>query len=324
MSGGMVLVDVSGKASTVMTTKGDIIDFDTERQRLAIGSANQILQVKSSLPSWETVPLADTVLTTAGDILYENATPELARLAAGSQYNTLQMGASLPTWSASSTSILTTTGDLLAASAANTLTRIGAGASGEVLTGNGAGVLPSFQAAGGSGGGNYELVGTTNTLDTSTYTYDSYHLTFSSIDMTNVTGLQVYASVPMDINSIGFRVNGLTADYLYNGNVVYNAGTNAYFGSNSADGFFLGHWRIGNYSEAFSLWIQCDESGESDMLEFSGMGTGVGSANDRTGCAWAGGRQNTDTTQAVTSVSCIEDGIDILAGGRLTVYKVTR
>ena len=63
-------------ASSVMTTKGDMVDFDTARQRLGIGSANQILQVKSSLPSWETVPLADTVLTTAGDILYENATPE--------------------------------------------------------------------------------------------------------------------------------------------------------------------------------------------------------------------------------------------------------
>ena len=45
MSGGMVLVDVSGKASTVMSVKGDMIDFDTERQRLPIGSENTILQV---------------------------------------------------------------------------------------------------------------------------------------------------------------------------------------------------------------------------------------------------------------------------------------
>jgi len=66
-------------ASTVMTTKGDLIDFDAVRQRLGIGSESQILQVKSNLPSWQTVPLADTVLTTQGDVLYQSAVG-LARL----------------------------------------------------------------------------------------------------------------------------------------------------------------------------------------------------------------------------------------------------
>ena len=66
-------------ATSVMTTKGDMVDFDSARQRLGIGSANQILQAKSNLPSWETVPLADTVLTTQGDVLYQNASG-LARL----------------------------------------------------------------------------------------------------------------------------------------------------------------------------------------------------------------------------------------------------
>ena len=145
-------------ASVVMTTKGDMVDYNTARQRLAIGSANQILQVKSNLPSWETVDLADTVLTTAGDILYENATPELARLASGTQYNTLQMGASLPAWSASATSVLTTTGDILYASGANTLARLAGGTSGDVLTANGAGVAPSYQTAG--GGATVEVVET--------------------------------------------------------------------------------------------------------------------------------------------------------------------
>ena len=85
-------------AEAVMTTKGDMVDFDTQRQRLGIGSANQILQVKSSLPSWETVDLADTVLTTAGDILYENNTPELARLPKGSDTQVLTLASGLPTW----------------------------------------------------------------------------------------------------------------------------------------------------------------------------------------------------------------------------------
>jgi len=42
-------------ATSVMTTKGDMVDYNTARQRFSIGSANQILQVKSNLPSWETV-----------------------------------------------------------------------------------------------------------------------------------------------------------------------------------------------------------------------------------------------------------------------------
>jgi hypothetical protein len=130
-----------------MTTKGDMVDYDTARQRLAIGSANQILQVKSSLPSWETVDLADTVLTTAGDVLFENATPELARLGAGTQYNNLQMGASLPAWSASSTSIMTGTGDTLYSSGANTLARLAIGSTDDVLTV--AGGVPTWASAGG-------------------------------------------------------------------------------------------------------------------------------------------------------------------------------
>jgi len=70
-------------ASVVMTTSGDMVKYQSgARARLAIGSANQLLQVKSSLPSWETVDLADTVLTTQGDVLYENGSG-LARLGFG-------------------------------------------------------------------------------------------------------------------------------------------------------------------------------------------------------------------------------------------------
>ena len=48
MSGGMILVDVSGKASTVMTTKGDIVTFSTERIRKGVGSNSQILVCDST------------------------------------------------------------------------------------------------------------------------------------------------------------------------------------------------------------------------------------------------------------------------------------
>jgi hypothetical protein len=48
MSGGMVLVDVSGKASTVLSTKGDIVTYSTERIRKGVGSNSQILVCDSS------------------------------------------------------------------------------------------------------------------------------------------------------------------------------------------------------------------------------------------------------------------------------------
>jgi len=137
-------------ADVVMDTKGDIVRFDSVREKYGIGSANQILQVKSGLPSWETVDLADTVLTTAGDVLYENATPELARLPAGTQYYNFQMGASLPAWASSSTSTLTTAGDILVASGANALSRLARGSDDQVLKMNGTSLNWETLSAGGA------------------------------------------------------------------------------------------------------------------------------------------------------------------------------
>ena len=147
-------------ADVVMSTKGDLVRFDSARERYGIGSANQILQVKSSLPSWQTVDLADTVLTTAGDVLIENATPELARLAAGTQYNNLQMGATLPAWSASSTSTMTAAQDILYSSSANTLARLAAGSDGDVLTTHSTGSAPTWETP--ASGSNVEILGQTD------------------------------------------------------------------------------------------------------------------------------------------------------------------
>jgi len=41
-------------ATSVMTTTGDLVRYDSERERYGIGATNQILQVKSGLPSWQT------------------------------------------------------------------------------------------------------------------------------------------------------------------------------------------------------------------------------------------------------------------------------
>jgi len=90
----------SAGASVVMTTKGDIVRYDSARERYGIGSTNQVLSVTAGLPAWKTLTLADSVLTTAGDVLYENNTPELARLPKGSDDDVLTLASGLPSWSA--------------------------------------------------------------------------------------------------------------------------------------------------------------------------------------------------------------------------------
>mgnify|MGYP003658465777 CR=1 FL=1 len=42
----------SAGASVVMSTKGDIVRFDSERERYGIGSTNQVLTVVAGLPAW--------------------------------------------------------------------------------------------------------------------------------------------------------------------------------------------------------------------------------------------------------------------------------
>ena len=39
-------------ASVVMTTKGDIVRYDSQRERYGIGSSGQVLSVQSNLPTW--------------------------------------------------------------------------------------------------------------------------------------------------------------------------------------------------------------------------------------------------------------------------------
>jgi len=85
-------------ADAVMNVTGDLVRYNSgARQRLGIGSTNQALSVVGGLPAWKTLELAESTLTTEGDILYENSTPALARLGAGtSGYFLKTQGASNP------------------------------------------------------------------------------------------------------------------------------------------------------------------------------------------------------------------------------------
>jgi len=138
-------------ADVVMTTSGDMVKYESgARARLGIGSANQILQVKSSLPSWETLSTAGSVLTTQGDILYEGASA-LARLGQSTNFHTLATKGSgaNPAWQASATSTMTAAQDVLYSSSANTLARLAAGSDGDVLTTHSTGSAPTWETPSG-------------------------------------------------------------------------------------------------------------------------------------------------------------------------------
>jgi len=158
-------------ADKVITTRGDIVRGDSsgDRERYGIGAANTVLTSDGTDPAWAAHGGVPT--TTKGDISGYSTTQARIPISTNNYSLFADSAQALGLkWAASPTSTLTTTGDLLASSAPNVLTRIAGGASGEILTGNGAGVLPTFQAA--SGGGAWENLGTVNATATPTITLD--------------------------------------------------------------------------------------------------------------------------------------------------------
>ena len=116
------------KAKDVITTQGDLRRGDSagNAERLAVGSANQVLQSDGSTESWVTLSTGETVLTTQGDILYENASG-LARLGAGSagKFLTTQGTGANPTYTTPTLSfIVSMTGEDADATVADDLAQI--------------------------------------------------------------------------------------------------------------------------------------------------------------------------------------------------------
>jgi len=87
------------------TTAGDIDYYTsaTAKARIAIGTANQVLQVNSgaTAPEWGVDPVAD-VITTAGDLIYGTTADTVTRLGIGTAGQVLQVnsGATAPEWAA--------------------------------------------------------------------------------------------------------------------------------------------------------------------------------------------------------------------------------
>jgi len=91
----------SGKADSVLTTKGDLATYSTTRIREAVGTNNKTLMADSAQATG--IKWADSstsTLTTAGDLLVASGANTLSRLARGSDNYILKMNGTSLNWEA--------------------------------------------------------------------------------------------------------------------------------------------------------------------------------------------------------------------------------
>jgi|GEM_PF-2168803 len=90
---------ISGKADTVLTTKGDLATYSTTRIREAVGTNNFSLMADSAQTTGIKWGASSTsTLTTAGDLLVASGANTLSRLARGSDNQTLMMNGTSLNW----------------------------------------------------------------------------------------------------------------------------------------------------------------------------------------------------------------------------------
>ena len=90
---------ITGKAGTVMNTKGDLATYSSERIRLGVGSNNQTVMADSAQAAGIKWAASSTsTLTTAGDLLVASGANTLSRLARGSDNQVLKMNGSSLNW----------------------------------------------------------------------------------------------------------------------------------------------------------------------------------------------------------------------------------
>lgn len=155
----------------VLTTKGDILAYDTAPDRLAVGGTNgQVLQVNSAAAiglSWSTAAYPTT--TTINNILFSSAANTVSQIAAANSGVLVSSGTGVPSMLAAGT-----TGQVLQASTAGTPSWS----------------TPTYPSASGGAGVILRSNGTNNIYSTSTFsdTYTASNILYSN-GANTVTGL---------------------------------------------------------------------------------------------------------------------------------------
>lgn len=133
-----------------MTTLGDLIRgaADGDPERLAIGTAAQVLTVVAGVPAWaDATGGFDDPLTTAGDLMIRDAANDPARLAIGSAGQFLGISAGLPAWTTPNYVPLPASlqqGDIFYVGAGTIVKRLGPGTTGQFLQTRGASTDPRW------------------------------------------------------------------------------------------------------------------------------------------------------------------------------------
>ena len=165
----------AGSLSDPMTTRGDIIirNASNATARLAVGSANTVLKTDGTDISYGQVATA---------MIADDAV-SLAKMASG------------------------TDGNLITYDASGNPAHVATGSSGQVLTSNGAGAAPTFQAA--AGGGKVLQVVTAATSTEATSTSSTYADTNLTADITPANSSnKILVLVSQSISSTGGRAGG--------------------------------------------------------------------------------------------------------------------
>ena len=79
----MVQDVVDAGAEVVMDTDGQIVYYNSGRKALDKSDNDKVLQLKSGLPSWQSVATADSIITAQGQIIYGDSGGNGASLNAG-------------------------------------------------------------------------------------------------------------------------------------------------------------------------------------------------------------------------------------------------
>ena len=107
----------SGKADSVLTTKGDLATYSTTRIREAVGTNFQTLMANSSEATGiQWAASATSTLTAAGDLLVASGANTLSRLARGSDNYILKMSGTSLNWEAETGGLWTQIGNYRATS----------------------------------------------------------------------------------------------------------------------------------------------------------------------------------------------------------------
>jgi len=209
-----------------------------------------------------------------------------------------------------------TNGSLLVSDGTN-IQELGVGASGYVL-GTASGTIPTWESSGGGGGGSLTLIDNT-VLGGNAVAIDT---TFAALEQgTDMSGIfAIFNGARSDSNGLYLNVNGITANYDYQG-IYVDGGVAAYENSSSQGVWDPFRWGNGAHGIKISMIITATDPSmavaASQSLQFTALGIDSGNV-----ISYYGGTNTTASITTIDEVKFSSPTGTILAGSSLALYKI--